>query len=103
MQHKRHKTEDENETSRGGNTYNSSLALKYIGLPERSSHHEALNSGTVMGEVLLDEEKAPVDRGRQVQTGDAKALLDQPTKLRLSVADVLQPSRRPGVLMPLGY
>lgn len=76
MQHERHKTEDENENCRGGNTYNSSLALKYIGLPERSSHHAALNSGTVMGEALLDEEKAPVESGRQVQTGNTKALLD---------------------------
>lgn len=76
MQQERHKTEDENENCRGGNTYNSSLALKYIGLPERSSHHEALSSGTVMGEALLDEEKAPVDSERQVQTGNAKALLD---------------------------
>ena len=35
---------------------NCSPALKYIELPERSSHHKAINS---MGEVLLEDRKSP--------------------------------------------
>jgi len=36
--------------------HNCSSALKYIELPERSSHHKAINS---MGEVLLEDRKSP--------------------------------------------